>query len=199
MIAVTATATVKPGVRALGITESYRDRHTESTLAGAVVRASRVVDGLAFASCTVGGMDATDAVCSLFTGLEREDVRYVLLGAVAPAWYNLLDLERLHAATDLPTIAVTFEASDGLEPALREAFSGEHLETRLDRYRALPPRRPLSVNDETVYVRNVGIEPERADAVVRAFTPDGGRPEPTRVARVVARAADRFRDEWSRG
>jgi endonuclease V-like protein UPF0215 family len=31
-------------------------------MAGAVVRASRVADGFAFADCTVGGLDATDAV-----------------------------------------------------------------------------------------------------------------------------------------
>ena len=195
---------IKSGVRALGVAESYRGesadagdrnrdrRRTRSTLAGAVVRADRVVDGLAYASCTVGGTDATAAVRSLVDELGRPDVRYVLLGAVAPAWYNLLDLSRIAEAADRPAIAVTFEDSGGLEAGIRDAFSGTEREQRLETYRSLPERRPVSVNDETVYVRSVGLEPEGAAEIVRGFTPEGGRPEPIRVARLAARAGDAY-------
>ncbi|MFC6719132.1 DUF99 family protein [Natrialbaceae archaeon GCM10025810] len=182
---------MKAGVRALGVAESSRgDR---STLSGAVVRADRVVDGLAFATCTVGGTDATDAVCSLLEDACRPDVRYVFLGAIAPAWYNLLSLDRIARSAGRPVLAVTFEESDGLEAGLREAFSGDDLEDRLESYRSLPERRPVSVRDETVYVRSVGISDEEAREVVRGFTPEGGRPEPIRVARLAARAADSHR------
>ncbi|ELY76824.1 endonuclease dU [Natrinema pallidum] len=185
---------MKAGVRALGIAESYRGDHdrTRSTLAGAVVRADRVWDGLAYGTCRVGGTDGTDAVIDLVDGLDRPDVRYVLLGAIAPAWYNVLSLSRVREAVDRPVIAVTFEASDGLEAGLRDAFSGPELEDRLETYRALPDRRELSVDGETVYVRHVGLEAADADDVVRAFTPDGGRPEPLRIARMTARAADSY-------
>ena len=177
---------MKAGVRALGVAESYRDER--STLAGAVVRADRVVDGLGFASCTVGGTDATDAIVSLVGRIAREDIRYIMLGAVAPAWYNVLDLSTIHRRTDRPVLAVTFEESEGLEDGLRGAFSGPDLEARLERYRALPPRRPVPVGEGTVYVRACGLEAEAAREVVRAFTPEGGRPEPLRVARLAARA-----------
>lgn len=182
---------MKPGVRALGVAESFRN--DRSTLAGVVVRASRVVDGFAFASCTVGGTDATGAVASLYDDLDREDVRYVLLAGIAPAWYNVLDLATLHERLDRPVVSVTFEESSGLADALRAEFEGEALDTRLSIYRAQPERRRLAVNDETVFVRNVGIDDEEADTVVRGFTPEGGRPEPLRVARLAARGADRFR------
>ncbi|WP_408957755.1 DUF99 family protein [Natrinema sp. 74] len=183
---------MKAGARALGVAESYRRDRDHSTLAGAVVRADRVCDGLAYGDCDIGGTDATDAVVGLLEDLGRPDVRYVLLGAVAPAWYNLLDLSRVHEAADRPVVAVTFEESDGLASGLRDAFSGDKLEERLATYRSLPDRRELSVNDETVYVRCLGLEPADADAVVRAFTPAGGRPEPIRVAKLAARAADSY-------
>jgi len=179
---------VKSGVRALGVAESFHgDR---STLAGAVVRASRVTDGFVFGTCTVGGTDATDAVIGLFDRLDRADVRYVLCAGIAPAWFNLLDLPVIHEAVDRPVISVTFEASDGLEPALEEAFSGEEFADRLAVYRRQPVREPVTVNDERVFVRAVGIDDGEAADVVRAFTPEGGRPEPLRVARLAARAAD---------
>ncbi|WP_136718087.1 endonuclease dU [Halorientalis salina] len=181
---------MKAGVRALGIAESFRDER--STLAGAVVRASRVVDGFVFGSCTVGGTDGTDAVSSLFADLGREDVQYVLVSGIAPAWYNVLDLDAIQQRVGRPVISVTFEESEGLEPALREAFDGDALAERLDTYRRQPARRELTVNGETVFVRSVGIDDGEANDVVRGFTPEGGRPEPLRVARLAARAADRW-------
>ncbi|USZ73375.1 DUF99 family protein [Natronosalvus halobius] len=218
---------MKPGTRALGIAESYRPGADESTLAGVVVRADRVLDGAIFDRCTVGGLDATDAIVSLVTGLERPDVRVCFVGAVAPAWYNLLDLEAIYDRTGVPVVAVTFEESDGLEPGLREAFSGEALEMRLERYRSLPPRRSVRLESEmtsdgadsdemdsdemdsdemgsdemgsdgadsdgaeTVYVRTAGLDADRAASFVQTFTPEGGRPEPIRVARTLARAGD---------
>lgn len=186
---------MKSGVRALGIAESFRGDSTqpvESTLAGTVVRRDCVVDGIGYTACTVGGTDATAAVESLVAECCRPDVRYVLLGAVAPAWYNILDLTRIHERADRPVLAVTFEASDGLEDGLKNAFSGTALDERLAAYRSLPDRHEVSVNDETVYVRHIGCDVAQARAIVRAFTPDGGRPEPLRVARIAARAADEY-------
>jgi hypothetical protein len=238
---------VKAGTRALGVAESYvgtsrsrdgddvaagrdgtsgaedaagEDRAPRSTLCGAVVRADRVLDGLGFEACTVGGTDATAATVRLVERLARPDVRFVLLAGVAPAWFNLLDVERVHRAADRPTIAVSFESSGGLEPALREAFGGAALERRLEAYRALPPRRRVALDGDrsgrgggdggadgnggdagdddgdgdadAVFVRAVGCPDGRAAEVVRGFTPSGGRPEPLRVARLAARAAREY-------
>lgn len=179
---------MKSGVRALGVAESFRgDR---STFAGVVVRASRVVDGVGFGTCEVGGTDATETVISIFRQLGREDIRYLLVAGIAPAWFNVLDLHAVAAAVERPVLSVTFEESPGLKPALREAFDGDALARRLETYRAQPPRQRLTVNGETVFVRAVGVDDGEAADVVRAFTPEGGRPEPLRVARLAARGAD---------
>lgn len=182
---------MKPGTRALGVAESYRG--DASTLAGAVVRADRVVDDCSFGTCTVGGFDATDAAADLWADLDRPDVQYVMLAGVAPAWYNLFDLHALADAADRPVLSVSFESSPGLEDALRAEFSGEALDRRLAVYERQPPRERLRVNEETVWVRWVGCDAGEARDAVRAFTPEGGRPEPLRVARLAARAADEFR------
>ena len=183
---------MRPPSRTLGVAFSDGDR--TSRIAGSVVRADGTLDGLAYGSCSVGGTDATDAVIDLAGDLGREDVRHVCLAGIAPAWFNVLDLRRVHAAVDRPVVSVTFEESSGLESALCEAFDGDALAARLETYRAQPARREVSVNGETVYVRHVGLPADEAADVVRAFTPEGGRPEPLRVARLAARAADRFRD-----
>lgn len=184
---------MKPGTRALGVAESFADCDERSVLCGAVLRADRTADGFVFGSCAVGGTDATAAVESLVFDLDREDIQYLLLAGIAPAWFNLVDLHALADAVSRPVLSVSFEASHGLEPALREAFSGDALDERLSTYRAQPPRRRIDANDEEVWVRAVGLDADGADRVVRAYTPEGGRPEPLRVARLAARAARRFR------
>ncbi|GAA0648080.1 endonuclease dU [Salarchaeum japonicum] len=180
---------MKSGTRALGVAESYTGE--DSTLAGAVVRADRVVDDFSFESCTVGGLDATDCVIDIWNDLDRPDVQYLLVAGVAPAWFNVLDLRRIHDAVERPVLSVSFEASPGLGDAIEREFDdpGE----RLERYERQPPRKEVWVNDEAVFVRSVGCE--TPTEVVRAFTPAGGRPEPVRVARLAARAADDYRTD----
>ncbi len=190
---------MKPGRRALGVAESYRGTEGQtSTLAGVVVRADRVVDDFVFGTCTVGGSDATDAVVDLWERLDRPDVRYLFVAGVAPAWYNLLDLHRLNETIERPVLAVAFEGSSGLADALAAEFDGEELDARLDLYGSLPPRRRIETgdgkNERVVFVRAVGLDDDDADRVVNRYT-DGNerRPEPLRVAKRLARAADAFR------
>ncbi|MFB6090204.1 MAG: DUF99 family protein [Halobellus sp.] len=180
---------MKPGTRALGIAESTDEASGCCVFCGAVVRADRTVDGVGFATATVGGLDATDAVRDLVDRTGREDVRYVLLSGVAPAWFNLVDLGAVADAADRPVCAVSYEASPGLAPALREHFDGDALADRLGIYERLPPRREVTVNGERVFVRSLGLGADETDRIVRGFTPTGGRPEPLRVARLAARGA----------
>ena len=193
---------MKPGTRALGIAESTAADHC--LFCGAVVRADRAVDGVGFASATVGGLDATDAVRRLIDRLDRDDVRYLIVSGVAPAWFNVLDVEAVAEAADRPTIAVSYEASPGLAPAIDREFQGAARDRRLAAYDRLPPRRRVTVNGETLFARSVGFDgdagvdpapddgaPPTASAevarVLDTFTPTGGRPEPVRVARLAAR------------
>jgi endonuclease V-like protein UPF0215 family len=187
--------TPKPGSRAVGIAAS--DGTEYSQLCGAVVRADRGAEDFVFARCTTGGSDATAACRRLLDRLDRPDARWVLVAGVAPAWFNVIDLDAVAETADRPVIAVAFEDSEGLEPALEEHFSGDALETRLESYRALPPREQVGVGDSELWVRTVGIDTADAVDVLRAFQADDhDRPEPLRVAKAAARAgrqqAERF-------
>jgi len=173
----------------LGIAESYRE--IKSTLAGAVVRIDRTVDGFAFETCTVGGTDATEAIRSVFERLDREDIQLVMIAGIAPAWFNIVDLRELRETTGLPVLSVSFEGSPGLEAAIADAFEGEERARRLETYRAQPSRHRIET-EPPVFVRAVGCGNKRAATVVR-HTTETGRPEPVRVAQLAARAADRFR------
>lgn len=176
----------KGGSRALGI--AFSDGPTQSALGCVVVRADRVVDGFVFSTCTVGGLDATAAVSEAIERLDRPDIQWVLLAGVAPAWFNILDLDAIATAADRPVLSVSFEESEGLAAAIDREFTGAEQTERRQRYDRLPPRQELGIAGETVFVRSVGLNEEAAARVIRAYMPEGGRPEPLRVARSAARA-----------
>ena len=191
---------MKQGIRALGVAESYRGEGGDSYLAGVVVRADRVVEGFRFTTVTVGGTDATDAVAELYDAFDREDLHFVLVSGIAPAWYNIVDIDAVHDTTDVPVVSVTYEegsgkdgGDDGLRDALHNELEGDALEKRLELYDSLPERRRLVVGGNDLYIRSVGVADETADEWVRGFTYDG-RPEPVRVARLAARGLLEFLD-----
>lgn len=182
---------MKSGVRAIGIAESYST--DTSTISGVVVRADRVVDGGFFRTCTVGGMDATEQIIDGVVSLAREDTEYIFIAGIAPAWFNIIDMRLIHAEVGVPIICVSFEESPGLRPAIESAFDGSDQTNRIDRYTRQPGRESVEINDEVVFYRAVGMQDGSPEGVLRHFTPVGGRPEPLRVARLFARAADAWR------
>jgi endonuclease V-like protein UPF0215 family len=179
----------KPGLRVLGIAESYRGRHDEgavSHLAGVVMRRDRRIDGFGTEKATVGGSDATDAVIRLVSSVGRDDVRLVMLSGAVIAWFNVVDGGAVAERTGRAVVQVTYEASPGLEDAIRRHFPGD--EARLQAYRRLGERWPAPLSTgATAWLRAFGIDRETASALVDAFTLDGGVPEPLRAARIIAR------------
>jgi endonuclease V-like protein UPF0215 family len=179
----------KPGLRVLGIAESYRGRHDEgavSVLAGVVMRRDLRIDGFGTDEATVGGTDATDAVIRLVRRVGRDDVRLVMLSGAVIAWFNVIDAGAVAAETGCAVVSVTYEPSPGLEEAIARHFPGDA--ARLEAYRRLGERAPVPLSTgATVYLRPFGLPLADAAALVDAFTLDGGVPEPLRVARLIAR------------
>ena len=180
----------KPALRALGIAESFVRSRPTSTIAGVVMRADLCVDGLAYAHATVGGDDSTEAVLSLYRQLNRSDVNALIISGAALSWFNIIDLRRVFEKTERPLICLTYEESPGLEKYIREYFQCP--EEKLRRYRDLGERQSVRLKTGyEVFVRARGASTEEARILLNKFTRDGRVPEPVRLARLAARAAQR--------
>ncbi len=179
----------KKGLRALGIAESFRKGEGEkSVLAGVVMRGDMQIDGFGFARITVGGLDATDGVLRLYNELDRRDINILLLNGCVISWYNVVDLEEVYKALEIPVVCVTYEESPGLEKYFREF---EDAEKRLEIYGRLGGREKIKLRTgHEVYVRAYGIQDARElKRVLDRFTLQGAVPEPLKVAGLLAATA----------
>jgi endonuclease V-like protein UPF0215 family len=177
----------KKGLRALGIAESFSGR-VYSTLAGIVMRKDLKIDGFAFSRVKIGGMDATDGVLAIVDTLKRRDINVILLSGCVIAFFNIIDPAEVYDRTGLPVICVTYEASFGLEGDILHHFPGDT--ARLDAYHRLGDRTPHTLPDgQIMYLHSWGLDPADAGQICTAFTCEGKIPEPLRVARLAARAA----------
>ncbi len=178
--------TWKTGVRGLGVSESFQRTDRNSTVAGVVMRGDFRIDGFGFCFPTVGGMDATDHLISMFKEIERKDIRFWILGGSIISWFNIVDIVRLHKATGIPVISVSYSESEGLEKYVQEYFP-EDGDTRMKKIEELGKRHKITLeNGYDLFLVTEGLDIKRAKELVNLFTIDGRVPEPIRVARSLA-------------
>jgi endonuclease V-like protein UPF0215 family len=179
----------KKAVRSFGISESYvKGIDQQSVLAGVVMRADKVIDGIIFSHATLGGMDATEKILEMYFSLKRDDIRFILINGYVISWYNVIDLNKVAKETGLPLICITYKESEGLEKYFKENFPLDW-NKRFKVYQKNKRRIQLKLqNGFTVYTRFIGIKFEEVQVLLNKFTLDGSIPEPLRIARLMARA-----------
>jgi uncharacterized protein len=178
----------KPGLRVLGIAESFVRSSPRSRLAGVVMRSDLRIDGLALTSISVAGDDATSGVLDLFRQLHRDDINAILLSGAVISWFNIIDLQQVFDELKIPLVCLTYDESSGLEGYIQEYFPG--CVQKLDLYGRLGRREMISLKTgHSVYIRALGVSLIEARVLINKFTLDGRIPEPLRVARLMARAA----------
>ncbi|MFW9769867.1 MAG: DUF99 family protein, partial [Candidatus Thorarchaeota archaeon] len=169
-----------------GVAESFEKTDSESVLAGVIMRGDLRLDGFGVCFPTVGGLDATLKLLSLYENLQREDIRAWMLGGHAISWFNIVDIETLHTETDTPVISVSYNPSEGIEKYLVEYFPDDW-EKRLELLRSTGERIEVKLSTgHSVFLNVAGIGLSRAKKLVDHFTLDGRVPEPIRVARSLA-------------
>ena len=179
----------KIGIRSLGISESFiKNIKGKSILAGVVVRADRIIDGFGLSLTTVGGMDATESIISLYKALKRRDVNVIFLNGCVISWFNIIDLKEVYRKLDVPLICITYEESEGLKKYLKEYFKKDWKD-RYKIYLKNGNREKIILNTrKAIFVRNFGVELSQAERLLNKFTIHGGIPEPLRISRLLARS-----------
>lgn len=175
---------IRPGVHCLGIDDGpfERKRHRDVLVVGAVYRGGDVFDGLLTTRVRQDGWNATDRLVAMILGSKfREQLHYVLLDGIALGGFNVVDLDRLHAATGLKLVVVMRRLPDlpGMERALAHLPRAEE---RLARIRRAGPIEPVG----RLYCQLRGLDRAEAEDLVVLTATRSHLPEPLRAAHLIA-------------
>ncbi|MEM0456320.1 MAG: DUF99 family protein [Nitrososphaerota archaeon] len=183
----------KPAIRVLGIAESFdRTLNKNSIVAGVVMRSDFVVDGLAITKCTVGGMDATEAVISLYRKLGRTDINAMILSGCVISWYNVVDLNAVYEAIGLPLVCITYEESEGIREYFIKNFPDDW-QARVEVYERNGTRCAVKLwTGYAVFIRCLGVELNVGKRLLDKFTLHGRIPEPVRLSKLIAKQVMKF-------
>ena len=178
----------KKGLRGLAIAESFKQGDTTSRLAGIVIRRDFIIDGFVFGKCTIEGDDATDAILEMYSRLNRDDIRYILISGLIISMYNIIDINRICEITKIPVISVSYEESLGIEDSIRHHFPNSY-EKKLEQYHKLGKRTAITLHTgHKVFFRHEGCSSEDVIRFLDGLTLQGSIPEPVRVAQLLAKA-----------
>ena len=176
----------KGAVRVIGVAESFQKTDTRSVVVGIVMRGDLQIDGFGICRPTVGLLDSTEKIESMFERISRKDIRAWILGGSIISWFNVVDLHRLYEFSGIPVISVTYTDSAGITNYLQEYFP-EDWRVRDELIAENGPRVQVSLDTgHSVFVNVVGMNVSDALQLLNLFTLEGKVPEPVRVARLIA-------------
>lgn len=181
----------KKGMRILGIAESFQKQDRKSILAGVIMRRDLVVDGIIYSDTIIGGNDGTKKVISMIDSLARNDVNCVLLGGLIISLFNIVNGKDINEETKIPVIAISYRKSAGIKGSIH----GTDEKEKIKQYLSLEERKALTLwTGKTIYVRQWGLEFSDASNLLNSLVIQGAKPEPLRLAALVAKAYRNYHD-----
>jgi endonuclease V-like protein UPF0215 family len=158
-----------------------RRRKGDVLLVGVVCARTRL-DGLVSGRVRRDGRNATARMTELVSASQFEQhVRAVLLGGIAVAGFNVVDIHALAATLDRPVVVIARHPPRyaKIRQALDRVPGGKE---KWDLIQAAGPMEPVA----GVYVQRAGISLPDTAAMLAATTLHGKLPEPLRLAHLIA-------------
>jgi hypothetical protein len=159
-----------------------REHRGDVLLVGCVFSRTRL-DGVVAGRVRRDGVNSTDAMIKLVrTSQFGRSIRAVLLQGIAVAGFNVVDVHRLHAALQVPVLAVARKPPDfaRIKKTLLEITPGGAAKWRL-----IQQAGPMDAV-RGVHVQRVGLSLDQARDLLAATTLHGNLPEALRVAHLIA-------------
>lgn len=178
---------IKREIRILGWDDGPfpKGQRGKTVLVGAIFRGGSFMDGLLKTEIDVDGLDATEKMVEAVRGTRHRDIRVVMLGGITFGGFNFVDIKRLHEETGLPVIVVVRKKADmkKFRSAMRK------LPGFTERWRAVANAGEFfraDIKGKSIYFQKAGLTEEEAERIIRLSASRGLKPEPLRVAHMIA-------------
>ncbi|HUJ84531.1 MAG TPA: DUF99 family protein [Candidatus Acidoferrales bacterium] len=179
---------IKPEIRILGVDDGKFAPRTEGhvIVVGVVFRGGCSIDGVMHTHVEIDGFDATERLTSMINNSPHcKQLRLIMLNGITFAGFNVVDIKKLSAGTELPVIAITLEKPD-LE-AVHKALS--HLPNADERWNTVLSAgkiRETRCRRKKLYLELAGISLADAKEIIDLTSTNSSFPEPLRVAHLIA-------------
>jgi len=173
--------------RTLAVEDGPFSKKDSHCLLLGVVTTDNSIEKILLDRIHVDGTDATSKVISLAHRAGSVDL--ILLPSISLGGFNIVDPEGVHQATKLPILVTNPVKPDlrAVRKALRTHFADwKKRVTVFDRMGS--PKALRITRREVIYFYCVGFPLSAAVASLRNAVRFGKRPEPLRIARIIARA-----------
>ncbi len=173
-----------PGLRSIGIDDGplVRGRRADVLVVGAIYRGGTWFDGLLTTRVRQDGWNATERLIAMLGDNKfSPQLRYAILDGIALGGFNVIDLDRLHAATGLKILVPMRRPPD--LAAMRRAL--EHLPRPAARWRLIE-RAGAIVPIGRLHCQLRGMQPAEAEQLLALTCTRSHLPEPLRAAHLIA-------------
>ncbi len=158
------------------------DHRGDVLVVGSVFCGSRL-EGVLSGRVRRDGANATSTLVRLVSGTRfRPHLQAVLLQGIALAGFNVVDLQGLFRALDIPVVAISRRAPrwDAIRRALLNKVPGGRRKWKL--IERAGPMEALG----GLYVQRAGIDAKATLSLIKAFAFNSDIPEPLRTAHLIA-------------
>ena len=160
-------------------------RKGKAFLVGTLVEGFRIKEVL-LSRIVVDGLDATDCLLEVVEE-KKEMLDIIMLASISYAGFNLIDPVEVHNRLNIPVLIVNPKKPSYLavESALKRHFSDWEKRLNIIRKAGKPYSLRMDLGNY-VYFFPFGISVEESKKLMKSLTVFGNRPEPLRIARLIA-------------
>lgn len=179
---------IKPEIRVIGIDDGKFVPHIEGSVivVGAVFRGGYSLDGVMHTHVAVDGFDATEKIAHMINNSSHcKQLRLVMLNGITFGGFNVIDIKKLHSATELPILALTPEKPD-LEAVHNAINQMPKSEERWNLTVSAGTIHQITSKGKQLYMEAAGISTSDAQEIVELTATRSSYPEPLRVAHLIA-------------
>ena len=180
---------MKDQIRILGIDDGpFKFDQKKVIVIGVIMRAPNYIEGICRSEVKVDGTNANSVLEDMINKSNyRDQLRLIMLDGVALGGFNVVDIEKLYQATNIPLTTITRTEPDlkVIKKTLKSHFSD--WKTRWASINNLKLVK-VNTNYNPIYIKFVGISKSEVERLIKLTTIRGVLPEPIRVAHLIATA-----------
>lgn len=154
---------------------------------GAITRGGGRLDGVLKTEFDKDGLNGTKKlISSINESKHSRELSLIFLDGITYAGFNVIDIKKLSAGTEIPVVAVTKNKVD--RESFREGLANlSRFEKRWEAVEKAGEITETRIRGSQIYFQNQSISREEANRAISITTTNSTLPEPIRLADLIAK------------